>query len=135
MAIPQLFTDLQGVQTCLLSSLKMAFTCNQCPSTFTEATNLNRHIRTKHSNKSFKCERCEFSSARSDKLKKHIESKHYGNKVKCPHCAFEATRNDNLTRHIKSYLLIGKLFKLEAEPSTITNTFLYFLRRVVKPSQ
>ena len=86
----------------------MAFTCNQCPSTFTEATNLNRHIRTKHSNKSFKCERCEFSSARSDKLKKHIESKHYGNKVKCPHCAFECDRNDSLTRHVKTYHEVPK---------------------------
>ena len=86
----------------------MAFTCNQCPSTFTEATNLNRHIRTKHSNKSFKCERCEFSSARSDKLKKHIESKHYGHKVKYPHCAFECDRNDNLTRHVKTYHEVPK---------------------------
>ena len=86
----------------------MAFTCKFCSSTFTETTNLNRHIRTKHSNTSFNCERCDFTTKRKDKLKSHIESKHYGNKSKCPHCAFEATRKDNLTRHIKNYHEVSK---------------------------
>jgi hypothetical protein len=81
----------------------MAFTCNQCPSTFTENKTLNRHIRTKHGNLSLKCEKCAFTTTRKDKLKTHIEAKHYLNKFKCPHCAFECARNDSLTRHIKAY--------------------------------
>ena len=81
----------------------MAFTCNLCPSTFTEATSLSRHIRTQHGNTTYQCERCVFTTKRKDKLKQHIESKHYKNTFKCLHCTFECARKDNLTRHINAY--------------------------------
>ena len=70
----------------------MAFTCNDCAATFTQKTNLTRHIKSKHQATNFKCKKCEFTTTRKDKLKTHIESKHYQNKVKCPECPAEFIR-------------------------------------------
>ena len=81
----------------------MAFTCNDCAATFSEKTNLTRHIKSKHKNTNFKCKKCEFTTTRKDNLKTHIESKHYQNKVKCPECSAEFSRPDSMQRHKKEY--------------------------------
>ena len=81
----------------------MAFTCNDCAATFSEKTNLTRHIKSKHNTTNFKCKKCEFTTTRKDKLKTHIESKHNQNKVKCPECSAEFSRPDSMQRHKKEY--------------------------------
>jgi uncharacterized Zn-finger protein len=47
------------------------YECQQCPAEFKEKKNLNKHIKSIHSERLFKCDQCDLSFNRMDVLKRH----------------------------------------------------------------
>nr|PVC53457.1 hypothetical protein MACL_00000070 [Theileria orientalis] len=95
------------------------FSCDQCGSVFTNASNMRRHKRFFHSNrKNFKCELCNVTFTRSDHLKRHYRS--HNRVVHFLYCDVNGckkrfTRPDKLDSHRKLHmkkLEEGNLFDL-----------------------
>ncbi|UKK01037.2 hypothetical protein MACK_001850 [Theileria orientalis] len=84
------------------------FSCDQCGSVFTNASNMRRHKRFFHSNrKGFKCERCDVMFTRSDHLKRHYRSHNrFVNILYCDvnGCKKRFTRPDKLDSHRKLHM-------------------------------
>ena len=50
----------------------------------------------------YPCDKCEFAATDASNLKKHVESKHEGVRYLCDKCEYAATTASNLRRHVKS---------------------------------
>ena len=60
------------------------FACMQCFATFEERKNLNKHIRSVHSDKKFQCKECGMGFNRSDNLERHMQTHNKPEPVKKP---------------------------------------------------
>ena len=54
----------------------MAFTCNYCNTNFSEKSNLERHIKSKHEVTNLRCEKCEFTTGGLYYWKRHMKEHH-----------------------------------------------------------
>ena len=78
------------------------FKCDPCGKSFTQASNLRRHIKTIHEpHKDYKCDSCWKSFAQASHLRQHIKTIHEGHKdFKCDSCGKLFTEAGNLRKHI-----------------------------------
>ena len=78
--------------------------CDQCGKEFTNSSNLNQHIKRKHTkNFAFQCDQCEKQFQYESRLKSHIRVKHLGVRHKCPKCKSQFPEINNLKKHYKIY--------------------------------
>lgn len=75
--------------------------CHLCGRTYTESSNLSKHIRTVHLKlRPFRCDRCASSFAEKNKLRKHIQSVHErARPYKCELCNATFSQASDRKRH------------------------------------
>lgn len=84
--------------------------CGECGLKFSTKSNLNRHVRTVHSNNAesgngdFCCDRCGHLYSRKDNLNHHIKNVHDTSDqvIKCHVCSKICASHDSLRHHIKT---------------------------------
>ena len=77
--------------------------CQQCFAKFKANKNLNRHIKSVHTDMIVKCEQCNFTSNRKDTVRTHFKREHGNTNFICNKCIFTTKHQDILTEHIKIY--------------------------------
>ena len=94
-----------------------SFECSECEKTFSNISNLNRHLKTVHEDLSrynvsyldniddalkFECQQCEKKFHRKDVLKRHVQTVHSEkNEYSCSNCEKKFARKDKLKSHMK----------------------------------
>ena len=78
--------------------------CTQCDKSFSNSTNLRRHIQVVHEQSLQRevCELCDKTFSSHDNLTRHKKSVHFKVKYDCDQCGKGFSSSDNLSRHIKN---------------------------------
>ena len=78
--------------------------CTQCDKSFSNSTNLRRHIQVVHEQSLQRevCELCDKTFSSHDNLTRHKKSVHFKVKYDCDQCGKGFSDSGNLSRHIKS---------------------------------
>ena len=77
----------------------MAYVCSTCSKSFTQMTNLTRHVKTTHLGKTFKYQECDRSFTRMDALIHHGQQHQQLVTHRCDKCLKEFYRRDKLVEH------------------------------------
>lgn len=86
------------------STQRTLFNCNSCENSYTNVSNLNRHIRTKHSNRNeIKCEHCTSVFNREDHYLRHKRDVHSNKKYTCLTCNRRFKSKNYLNGHMKRH--------------------------------
>ena len=86
-----------------IKSLHYGMKCELCSKAFSNAGNLQRHIKKVHGGINYKCETCEKVYCDAGTLKRHIDSIHNGVKNhKCDTCGKAFSKFGNLKIHVLS---------------------------------
>ncbi|KAL5257748.1 hypothetical protein ACHWQZ_G012612 [Mnemiopsis leidyi] len=102
-----------------------SYRCKDCPSVFTESSDLLEHITDIHpdtamNKKPFKCDLCSFSSASFNSLMKHEDTQHHGllgdeevyaNSFKCEECSSAFLTKQKLVLHQMTHIKPLKNFR------------------------
>jgi len=81
----------------------VTFACNLCDYKAKQSTNLNYHKKAKHSDcNPFECPNCRKTFSDRSNLQRHIKSQHEGVVYPCNVCDYKAKQTTQLKAHIKS---------------------------------
>ena len=79
------------------------FHCPECDMTFTDSSNMNKHLRTHTAEKPFVCEECGKAFTHSNTLKDHMNIHQKKKPYVCPYeeCGKSFSNGSNLNRHLR----------------------------------
>ncbi|XP_046407550.1 zinc finger protein 271-like [Ischnura elegans] len=77
------------------------YSCSECEKSFSQKSNLVRHIRAHTSDKRYSCHQCEKSFSRKGNLVRHIRTHAADERYSCHQCEKSFSQKGNLVRHIR----------------------------------
>lgn len=92
------------------------YRCQQCPATFVNPSNLNKH-KLMHQEKQFKCEMCEKAFRTNAALREHHDAAHMNIKHNCSYCGRDFCYKSDLRKHEIRYHNRIKRDYIGGEPS------------------
>ena len=109
--------------------MKKPFKCDLCEVTFSNSSNLKRHVVSVHDKKkSFECDICEVSFSHKSLLKKHVASVHEKNKqFKCEICEKPFSKKGLVKRHISSVHEERRAIKMNLQKKRLNQLFIFSL--------
>ena len=95
------------------------YQCRQCDKTFTDFSQVRKHMRSIHAPPVFECDVCSKKFARKDKIQLHMLRHTNIREFMCDSCGKQFKRKDKLKEHVKKLHSGGEELKTENENQNV----------------